>query len=348
MKKISKSAFLLLAIIMLIALAVIKERKTSDMADKLGDIKNTELIVHENSQFPSFIEFNTQGLNYEVELTDIFLGNFEAVPFKREEMLFGTLFNMYVTTYAKYCPGSLPKDKIELTKQECETYQITKNGYGMEISRTCINYRTVGTDLFTTPEMFAAMQVLSNFQLGNTLSLMSPDGGFGAIAKTTGEMKAVYTDMTNLLRMNACDSPGLKRFQENLRRYALNEQPKRLEALIAERKSNKVEISENQNAQQLLEDLVYQNSLQWNFNRFQKGSVHDINILSTDALGRPSKIKGTYTFSGFGGKKRGTVTLTFNAKGMPDCLYFFDFPTTCRPANRKIANEYAKNSYANN
>ena len=76
-------------------------------------------------------------------------------------------------------------------------------------------------------------------------------------------------------------------------------------------------IAPEQDIQKLLEDLVYQNSRQWNFNKYHKGSLKNVSILSKDLDGRPQKVKGSYTFSGFGGTKNGSVTLVFNNKGLP-------------------------------
>ena len=54
---------------------------------------------------------------------------------------------------------------------------------------------------------------------------------------------------------------------------------------------------------------------------------------------------GLMRFHGFGGRSTGTVRITFNNNGFPDCLYFIDFQTTCRTADRRIVTEYANRSY---
>ncbi|GHA47845.1 hypothetical protein GCM10007103_30970 [Salinimicrobium marinum] len=291
-------------------------------------------------------DFSAEGLNYETELTDIFMGNIEDVPFKREDLFFGSLFNAYVTEYARYCANSLPPDKIELTRQDCNKQQEIKNGFGITISRQCVGWVTVGTGFYAAPDMYAAMGVLEEFLFSNALSIVGQEDIMGFTAKMTGEMKAVHMDMAALIRINGCDSPGLKRFQENLRLFALGQEPIRIETLIAKRKENKTEVARNQDVKPLMEDLVYENSRQWNFNRYQRGSVDNVQIMNYDNMGRPGKLKAEYLFSGFSGNKKGSVILTFDSKGLPDCLYFFDFPSVCRPASRKIANAYAKNTYA--
>ncbi len=81
-------------------------------------------------------------------------------------------------------------------------------------------------------------------------------------------------------------------------------------------------------------------------NRFVSGSVKTATISSTDSAGRPSKIVAHYLFDGFSGRTQGSVTLTF-AQGLPECMYFFDFPTTCRAPSPKIVTSYSQGEYKN-
>ena len=292
------------------------------------------------------IEFNTKGLTYEIEIMDIYMGNFPEVPWQRSDILFGLLLNSYINSFAEQCDAYLPSDKEMLYGQECAEKQITRNGYGTVISESCISYRKVPLYLYVSPEMARAKDAISQFELQWMGEMMGGSDALGTSVKLMSETKAIKLDMIRLLQMNACDSPGLQRFQENLRRYAHGIEPIKMENLIAARQTSFDMISQDQDLQKLLEDLVYQNSRQWNFNKYQKGSLKNVSVLSIDLNGRPTKVKGSYSYSGFGGTKNGSVTLVFNSKGLPDCLYFYDFPTTCRPANRKIAMAYAKNDYA--
>ena len=293
-------------------------------------------------------DFTAKGLNYEVEIMNIYSGNFEEVPFDRKGMLFSTLFNTYISNFAKRCPNSLPENKIQLMDRQCSEEQITRNGFGIETSRICIKWVDVPSDLYADPKMFAAMEELKQYQLGNVLSMMDQNGGLGNSVRMTGEMKAVYMDMAALIGTNGCGNKGLMRFQENLRRFALGEPAIRDETMISARKSDKAVLSKNQDLNRLMEDLVYQNSRQWNFNRYEEGSVDNVAVTNTNSAGLPTMLRAEYVFAGWGGRKKGSVTLTFTQEGLPDCLYFFDFPDTCRPASRKIVNAYGTNNYAAN
>ena len=184
------------------------------------------------------IEFNTEGLTYELEMMDIYMGNFPEVPWQRGDILFGLLLNSYVNSFAEQCDAYLPADKEMLYGQECAEKQITRNGYGTVISETCISYRQVPLYLYMSPEMARAKDAISQFELQWMGEMMGGSDALRTSVKLMSETKAIKLDMIRLLQMNACDSPGLQRFQENLRRYAHGIEPIKMENLIAERKTN--------------------------------------------------------------------------------------------------------------
>jgi len=102
----------------------------------------------------------------------------------------------------------------------------------------------------------------------------------------------------------------------------------------------------DQNYTKLIEDLVSENAKSWLMNRFVSGSAKNPTVISRDSAGRPSKLTAQYVFDGFSGRSPGTVTLTFS-DGLPACLYFFDYPTTCRTPSRAIVTAYAEGQYTN-
>lgn len=181
--------------------------------------------------------FSSKGLKNEELFANIFLGDFESIPFARDHISFSALFGAYLKSFAEYCSSSLPGNKVEMTRQECATERVTRNGWGVEISRTCVEWRTVGTGLYADPALYAARLTVDRAQAAKILNPKSGGGILGGLAealtdfasgKTLDEMgKAidVSSDVAPLVSMNACSSPGLKRFQENLRRFALNEPP---------------------------------------------------------------------------------------------------------------------------
>ncbi|MFD1162423.1 hypothetical protein [Hwangdonia seohaensis] len=290
------------------------------------------------------ITFNAKGLHFETVLTNIFEGNFIDIPFDRDETTFILLFNAYVTTYAKHCTSSLPANKIELTRPECVKERVTTDGYGWEISRTCIEWIDVGTGLYAAPEMFNTKVILDNLQAGdafrNMYKMMKQDNPIGIASSVLNNSQAADADMKALLKMNGCKSEGLMRFQDNLRLFALGKQP-----IPISGKAKAVVSSKNQNLTKLAEDLVFEHSKTWAMNRYQRGSISDVSEIK-DNQGKLIEIRTKYVYQGFSGRNNGSVRITFT-DGLPECLYFFDFPNACRTADRKIVAQYAGGNYQN-
>ncbi|MBK8464864.1 MAG: hypothetical protein IPL32_03455 [Chloracidobacterium sp.] len=181
--------------------------------------------------------FSTKGLKHEELFANIFLGDFEALPFKRDELSFSTLLGAYLQSFAESCSTALPNNKVEMTRQVCATERVTRNGWGVEIGRSCVEWRTEGTGLFADPAMYSAKSSVDRAQAAKILNPKSGGGILGGIleglvdltsGKTLNDMGNaidVSSDVAPMVRMNVCTGPGLKRFQENLRRFAINERP---------------------------------------------------------------------------------------------------------------------------
>ena len=295
--------------------------------------------------------FSAKGLTNEKVLTNLYLGNFVDIDFDRDDLNFSTLYDAYLNSYARQCRAYLPRNKVEMTRQECTTESVTRNGYGVEISRVCVNWVTVGTGLYADPTMYEAKLKLDRLQAGDSLrtafSVLTKKDPIAGAMNIVENAQAAIRDMSALVQMNACTSPGLKRFQENLRLFALNKQPIRLDGKTAEASAVTPRPGtpfRDQNYTKLVEDLVGEQSKTWVMNRFLRGSVSGVSVSSRDDKGRPSKIVARYIYNGFSGRSQGSVTLTFT-EGLPECMYFFDFPSTCRTPNRKIVAAYASGGY---
>ena len=292
--------------------------------------------------------FTATGLNNEKLLKSLFLGDFVNIGFNSDDLRFATMYGQYLNAYGRRCNAYLPPNKVEITTQECATESVTRNGFGTEISRSCVSYRTVGTGLYADPEMYAAKKKLDQVQAGDALrnaaKLMGQKDPIAGMMNMVGNAQASMSDMESLVQLNACASPGLKRFQENLRLFALNKQPIRLGAEGP--KSSAVDPLpgtpfRDQNYTKLLNDLIAEQATTWVVNRFVRGSVARATVSSRDDVGRPRRITASYTYNG---RSQGSVTLSFT-DGLPECMYFFDFPATCRTPNRKIVAAYADGAY---
>ncbi len=283
------------------------------------------------------VSLSASGLTNEEIVTALFRGEFETLDIKREELLFNAIFEGYLRAYATRCREHLPNDRVQMTRQECDTWRTWKNGWGVEVGgRECVHWETKGTGLWADPDLYAALEELSRVtaadQTRQAWRLIAGRDNPLTMAQTA-EMAA--QDMVALLKMNGCTGAGVRRFEENLRLFALNEQGVRL-AGAAKSLGSLVE----RDFVGLVEELVADQAQGWALNRFISGSVGDVVVAKRDTAGRPAKIEASYLYNGFNGESRGSVSITL-IDGWPDCMYFFDAPGTCRSPNRKIVTAYA-------
>lgn len=177
--------------------------------------------------------------------------------------------------------------------------------------------------------------------------MMNDQNAFGNSVDNIHKTKALLYDMSQILKLNPCDSPGLRRFEENLKAFALSSSPVRMEVeskyTVMKKSGGPTGI---QDFSRLIDDLVADQSRTWAFNRYRPGSVSGVNILSTDQQGRPTVMKADYQYSGFGGESPGWVKITFS-NGLPDGTYFFDFPNNRKSPSTSIVASYAQGEYGN-
>ena len=297
-------------------------------------------------------DFSAKGLNFETELTALYLGDFAHARLEPVSVEFDALFGSYLSAFARRCSAYLPATKVEITRSECAREQYTVNGYGVRVGpSTCIEYREVGTGLYADPDLYAAQrrvdaQVARNL-MRDTLRSMAGNNPMGSAMRTMDALTSVGSDMDALIEMNSCTSAALKRFQENMRRFALGEPPLRLpggETMASIRPKTSMAAFKDSDYSRLLDDLIAENSQGWMVNRYVRGSVSAATVMSRDAQGRPARITGNYLFDGLNGRSKGSVALQF-ADGLPACVYFSDFPTTCRAPSRRIITAYENGRY---
>ncbi len=289
--------------------------------------------------------FTASGLFNEDTLTALFRGDFNSIDFNRDDLKFEALFQGYLNAYAQRCEDHLPKNRVEMTFQRCDLYNVTRNGFGVEISRTCAHYETEGTGLYADPRLYAAMKEVDRLIAADSLRqlgrlLLGQGGPAGGAMNMINLAQATANDVNALVQMNDCSSPGLKRFEENLRLFALNQRPVPLDGNAAPSSvaGRGAALSEQEYAD-LIKDLVADQARTWVANRFVSGSVTNISVSSRDPAGRPSKMAAEYAYDGFNGRSWGSVSVHF-IDGVPDCIYFSDAPATCQTPSRKITASY--------
>lgn len=314
--------------------------------------KKEDNILESNKSFPESqsLQFITDGLYYAEFYDYIFRGHFENVEITKEDMEFLLIFESYLRTFGGNCDEYLPAVTEEIMNLECQTETVVRNGYGIETNRYCSQWRKKGSGLFARPELYNAKVQVENIQNANalrtTVSMMTDPNAMGntvdLIHKTTG----LKNDMQQIFKLNPCNSPGIRRFEENLRLFALGKNSIRMEE---ESKYTSMKNSGGPSGSQdlikLVDDLVINQSQTWAFNRYIPGSISDLRVQSEDTNGRPIELKANYNYSGFSGRSNGWVRVTF-INGLPKCIYFFDYPNNCKNPGSSIVASYAKGDYS--
>lgn len=287
--------------------------------------------------------FTARGLTNEEILTKMHQGDFAGLSLTNEDLKFTSLFGQYLENYARRCAAFLPADKVQLRGVRCSAV-YTRTGQ-------CADWESYDLPgLFAKPELHDARAALARqtaADAGRRMSVMLGNmAGKGktpmeALPQMVADGVALASDMEKLVRTNRCDGAGLKRFEENLRLFALGKQPIRLGAESAAPVRPKL----NQNYTKLLSGLVSEDATRWGMAaRLVRGSVSEASVTAKDDAGSPAKVAASYVWEGMLGRKRGGVTLTFS-EGMPECLYYSETPTVCHTPGRKIAAAFAAGSY---
>ena len=287
------------------------------------------------------------GLNYESEVQAIYLGDFANARLEPEGNAYAFLLQNYIDAFSRKCPRALPANKVEITAQRCVADRVTRNGFGVEVSRTCAQYQTYGTGRFADPALMEISARLERKQSREILGSIIPQRGDpGAqTRRMTDVALAAQGDMDRLLTQNSCTSAALKRFQANLQRFGSGSAPLRLSngaTLASTRGGGGAYVPSNYG--KLVDALIAENSRGWMFNRYMRGSVSNVSVTRKDSAGRPLSINARYRFNQMGNPSSGSVRVEYR-EGRPACLYFFDAPSTCRVPSPGVVTAYEKGQY---
>jgi hypothetical protein len=294
--------------------------------------------------------FSASGLHNERVLTNLFIGNFADIPFSRDNVAFAALFENYLESYGRHCDAYLPPNKVEMMQRVCAVEQTQIDRYGTRVGTGhCLQYSTEGMGIYADPTVYAAKNKLGEeagpSMIKDAFQAMKQTNPLGAALNTLNETLQMASDMDGLFRLNSCVSPGVKRLQENIVLFSMGKQPIVLPGAVASIAPKAQPAPggpfKDQNYTKLLEDLILDQSRTWLMNRFVSGSTSNVVVSSRDSVGRPAKIVGRYLFND---RSQGSVTLSFS-DGIPDCMYFFDLPSTCKTPNRRIVVDYSSGGY---
>ena len=166
--------------------------------------------------------FSAKGLHHEDDLTDLFIGNFADISFDRGSAAFSVLFEQYLEAYSRHCDAYLPANKVAMTRQECADAPSLPGQSDVHYGPSeCGSWRTVSMG-YADPVLYAAKTQLNEEQRPNMLKDLLSSKNPMAAAKDTLQ---IADDMDALVRINACNGGGLRRFQENLVLFSKGKEP---------------------------------------------------------------------------------------------------------------------------
>ncbi len=292
----------------------------------------------------------TDGLQFQGALGAIYRGDFAHVSLQRTGIEFPSLLSSYMASFSTSCFDQLPANKVQVTAKHCATYSQPVNRYGTPVGvRTCAEYeRRPIAGQFADPAVFQAELKLEDSSTSNMMgdifaALKDPDA-LSSITKkvgnVTGSEIAADSDMKNLVRMNGCRSPALKRLQDNMVRFAEEEEPIRLDGTVPAAVVGTT--AKELDLRKLARDLIEADSQNWMFNRFQGGVALEQDPV-LDSAGRPKKVYASYENKGLT-EARGSVMISFS-DGLPACLYFGDAPDTCKRPSENITRAFSDGRY---
>lgn len=292
---------------------------------------------------------NTDGLYYAEFYDYIYRGHFEHIKIPRNSADFVNIFDSYLKSYGGQCDAYLPANKVPIMVDRCQEWSVRKNYLGEELSRNCVNWVPVKSGLFAKPSLYQAKEnFTSQVALdvaGAELGILFDDNAIGNSVDKMHKVKGLKSDMQRFFRLNGCKNEVLELFEKNLKAFALQTAPIRLRTPSKYQQMKTVGgPSGKQNYTKFLNDLVANQSKTWAMNRYSSNSIAGLRVTSRDAQGRPREVQANYTYGSLFGSGRGSVRVTFE-KGLPKCMYFFDFPQNCKTPNSSLVASYAQGKY---
>jgi hypothetical protein len=169
--------------------------------------------------------FTAKGLQHEDDLTNLFVGNFGSLAFDRGSAIFGVLFEQYMEAYARHCDAYLPGNKVEMTRQVCDDpppRPLLPGERPPLFPTRCSTWRTVSLG-YADPVLYAAKAQFDDEQTVNQVN--SVLGSLNNLKSMAVDGLNLIRDMDALVRLNACNGAGLRRFQENVVLFSKGKQP---------------------------------------------------------------------------------------------------------------------------
>ncbi len=328
---------------------LVAQQRLKQQQQKLANSQDRIAYLDTNGKDEGTMQFKTLGLNNAAFFDYVYRGHFENIELDVNDSHFLMILSAYLNTFGSLCPDQLPEDKVEIMTEVCSRESVTTDGWGVEVSRYCIAWKTVGTGIYADPKLYAAKMRLVAQQDQNALrtvmDMYTNPNAMGNSVDQIHKAKALQSDMSNFFRLNACDSKSITQFANNLLAFATQRPPVRLKGMS---NYEKIKIlggpSGDQNYTKLLNDILRNQSNTWAMNKYIGNSIANVREFRSQDKTQMIALKANYGFSGLLGKQTGAVTVKFK-DGLPDCIYFSDFPENCKKPNSTLIAKYATGKY---
>ncbi|ASV29618.1 coiled-coil domain-containing protein [Maribacter cobaltidurans] len=329
---------------------LVEQQRLAQQQKKLEGSNERIAFLEANGKDEGSMQFKTVGLNNAAFFDYIYRGHFENIELDVFSSHFLMILSGYLNTFGSLCPDELPENKVEIMTDVCSRESVTTDGYGVEVSRYCTAWKTIGTGIFADPKLYAAKMRLVAQQNQDAFRIAvdmytNPDA-MGNSIDQVHKAKALLSDWSNFFRFNACDSKSVKQFETNLLAFANQQKPERLKGMSV---YEKIKIlggpAGDQNHAKLLNDIVSNQSKTWALNKYTGNSISNVRELKSADQTQMVTLKADYNFSGLLGKQTGGVTVKFK-DGLPDCIYFSDYPNNCKKPNSALVAKYGLGEYA--
>ena len=325
------------------------QQRLAQQQQKLNASQDRIAFLDSNGIDEGTMQFKTQGLNNAAFFDYIYRGHFENIELDVNSSHFLMILSGYLNTFGSLCPDKLPEDKVEIMTEECSRENVTTNGYGVEVDRYCIAWRTVSTGIFADPKLYAAKMRLVSQQDQNALrtviDMYTNPNAMGNSVDQIHKAKALQSDMSNFFRFNACDSKSVAQFATNLLAFANQKQSVRLKGMSV---YEKIKIlggpAGDQNFTKLLNDILKNQSSTWAVNKYVTNSISNVREFKSQDKTQTRSLNANYSFNSLFGKQTGGVVVKFK-DGLPDCIYFSDFPDNCKKPNGALVAKYGLGQY---
>ena len=151
----------------------------------------------------------------------LFLGEFSQVRLKRDSYRFDSFLLSYLLAYGQKCETRRPPQAVEIRVVRCTVTRETYNGFGTLIGSGCASWQRVGSGRFGDSALVAAHEKVSQSlasKMSSQLAYMLANPA--SMSTLGGEVNGAKTAMEKLVANNECSSPGIRRFADNLLRFA--------------------------------------------------------------------------------------------------------------------------------